>query len=284
MSDSNLLRKMIYWNRNDLLQSNRVSELSSGNISRIALHGRSASTWNKRNRHVGRSTKNKAQEKTMGQITSNLLNTISKHTKKHATSPRAPPSDEKLSSKLALGAGCYWGTQKFVDKDFGQKLFPGSIKSSQVGFMAPSDAPPVSNPTYRQVCTGQSGHIEVLFVELNEPEKHFENLIRFFFQFHDASTPNRQGNDHGFQYASWIFLADEKQAAIAEKVRSELQTALDQNLVKSYQKKKVSTKITPLQVFTKAESAHQEYLAKNPNGYCNHRIRFKNWPNVESQP
>lgn len=182
-------------------------------------------------------------------------------------------------------------------KDF-QLRFPGSIKSTMVGFMSPDEHPRIKNPTYRDVCTGRSGHgklsdrlscshlaahvlyqrtflrhkfqstVEVLFVELNNPQMYFEELIRFFYCFHDPTTKNRQGNDTGFQYASYIFCGDEEQAAICEKVRNELQAFLDSNPRKSpYFNKKVTTKISPLMEFTKAEEYHQRYLEKNPSGY-----------------
>ena len=172
----------------------------------------------------------------------------------------------------------YWGTEKYVRKDF-QKLYPNSIKSCQVGFMAPGEAR-WKNPTYKQVCTGASGHIEVLYIELNEPAQHyFEPLVQFFFQFHDPTTHNRQGNDRGFQYASWIFCEDAAQKAIAERVKSRLQNALNDGKLKNcYSKKQVTTEVTQLTEFTPAEAEHQQYLLKNPQGYCNHRMRFKSWP------
>lgn len=194
----------------------------------------------------------------------------------------APPASGKLSDKLALGAGCYWGTEKYVRKDFQQK-FPGSIKSCSVGFMSPTEPnPKYKNPTYQQVCSGASGHIEVLYVELNEPEKHFEELMRFFFQFHDPTTKNRQGNDSGFQYASWIFCADTLQSAIATKVRDELQAAISQRAVTCYANKDISTQITAMTKYTQAQADHQKYLEKNPNGYCNHRMRLKEWISVKA--
>ena len=196
--------------------------------------------------------------------------------------PPAAAASTSISSKVALGAGCYWGTEKYVVKDF-QKRFPGSIKKASVGFMSPHENPPIANPTYKQVCSGQSTHVEVLYVELNDPAKHFEELIRFFFQFHDPTTPNRQGNDAGSQYASWIFCGDDEQAKIAEKVRAELQTLITAKGVTCFLKSKVSTKITPMREFTKAEEEHQQYLAKHPNGYCNHRIRFKEWPMLKKE-
>lgn len=183
-----------------------------------------------------------------------------------------------ISPRLALGAGCYWGTEKYIRKDF-QKSFPGSIKTVSVGFMAPETVDPrYKNPTYQQVCTGASGHIEVAYVELNDPAMHYEELIRFFFQFHDPTTKNRQGNDAGFQYASWIFCDDEQQTAIANRVIKQLQEAVDGGAVTAYAGKSITTKVTPLTEYTKASQDHQEYLMKNPQGYCNHRMRFTNWP------
>jgi peptide-methionine (S)-S-oxide reductase len=193
--------------------------------------------------------------------------------------PPAEPAAKGLSPSLALAAGCYWGTEKYVKKDF-QKKFPGSIKSCKVGFMSPHESNLIKNPTYKQVCSGTSGHIEVLAVELNDPEKHFEELIRFFFQFHDPTTKNRQGNDRGFQYASWVFCGDDEQFQIAEKVREELQRMIDVGALRCFDGKNVTTQLTPLRKFTKAEAGHQQYLMKNPNGYCNHRLRFKKYPQL----
>jgi peptide-methionine (S)-S-oxide reductase len=200
---------------------------------------------------------------------------------------RAPaavvPSVVKLSGTVALGAGCYWGTEKYIKKNF-QTRFPGSIQSCNVGFMSPLSCPIIQNPTYEQVGSGAtSDYIEVLLVELVEPEIHFEELIRFFFQFHDPTTQNRQGNDVGFHYASWIFCADEAQIAIATRVREQLQTAINLRLVRCYEEKEICTQITtPLTEFTMAPAEHQAYLDKHPNGYCNHRICLKEWIDVLS--
>lgn len=214
----------------------------------------------------------------MGQAKSRMSTTATKF----VPASQAPMSEETLSNKVALGAGCFWGTEKYIRKDF-QKKFPNSIKDCVVGFMSPETKPKYSNPTYEQVCSGASGHIEVLYVELNEPEKHFEELIRFFFQFHDPTTKNRQGNDTGFQYASWIFCDDTKQIAIANKVRDELQLAMDHGAVTCYNNSKITTQITPLTSFTKASSNHQKYLEIHPNGYCNHRIRLQQWVSPVSE-
>ena len=107
--------------------------------------------------------------------------------------------------------GCYWGTEKYIVKDF-QKKYPGSIKKAKVGFMSTDPNNPISSPSYRQVCSGTTGYVEVLFVELNDPETTFEPLIKFFFQFHDPTTKDQQGNDVGTQYSSVIFCDDNAQS------------------------------------------------------------------------
>jgi peptide-methionine (S)-S-oxide reductase len=135
------------------------------------------------------------------------------------------------------------------------------------------------NSLSHQVCSGTTGHVEVLQVELNEPEQHFEELIRFFFQFHDPTTMNRQGNDVGTQYASWIFCGDDEQIMIAKKVKDQLQTLVSDGKIR-YSDKEVSTQIGPANEFYPAHEEHQEYLFKNPGGYCNHRFRFREWPEL----
>lgn len=155
-------------------------------------------------------------------------------------------------------------------------MYPGSVKDANVGFMSP-DPNAMENPSYRQVCSGSTGHVEVLYVELADPEKTFEPLIRFFFQFHDPTTKNRQGNDVGTQYASVIFCDDQQQKEIAEKVKAELQQLLDKGKIK-YLGNKIETSIVSTNPFYPAQEEHQQYLEKNPSGYCNHYYRFKEWP------
>lgn len=198
--------------------------------------------------------------------------------------PKVDPDTTTISHKLALGAGCFWGVEKYVVRDF-QKKFPGSINvaSTKVGFMSPLSKPRIQNPTYRQVCTGTSGHVEVLYVELTDPAQHFEELCRFFFTFHDPTLKDRQGNDVGFQYSSWIFTDGEEQYRIAQKVKNELQAALDAKVIPSntYTNATVETRLAELSEFTVAGQEHQQYLAMNPNGYCNHRIRLKKWYEIK---
>lgn len=159
-------------------------------------------------------------------------------------------------------SGCYWGTEKFVVKDF-QKSHPGVIRAARVGFMATDPHNPIRNPDYRAVCSGRTGYVEVLLVELNDPAT-FEALIRFFFQFHDPTTKDRQGNDTGPQYASVIFCDDEAQMGIARRVKSELLELVRQGKIGRYFLRTVETKILPTTNFVEAHAEHQEYLEKIP--------------------
>jgi len=139
----------------------------------------------------------------------------------------------------------------------------------------------MKNPSYRQVCSGTTGHVEVLNIELNQPTPElFQSLIQFFFTFHDPTTLNRQGNDVGTQYASIIFCSDSKQKEIANRIKMELQSAIDDGKIKTYQSKQVMTGIVDYMDFYEAHEEHQEYLFKNPLGYCNHRYRFRDWPEL----
>ena len=128
-----------------------------------------------------------------------------------------------------------------------------------------------------QVCSGTTGHVEVLNVELNDPEKHFEELVKFFFMFHDPTTKDRQGNDVGTQYGSAIFCGDDRQKQIAAAVKAQLQQLLDAGKVR-YSGRTVETAIYDLNPFYPAHEEHQAYLEKNPAGYCNHFMRFQDWP------
>jgi len=136
-----------------------------------------------------------------------------------------------------------------------------------------------SNPTYREVCTGKTGHVEVYDFEFEGDEKTFEDLCKHFYMWHDPTTMNRQGNDRGTQYASAVFCYDETQKAIAQKVKDEFQELVSAGKVGSYyQEKTVTTAITDATTFWPAEIEHQEYLERNPGGYCNHGYRVKEWP------
>jgi peptide-methionine (S)-S-oxide reductase len=150
--------------------------------------------------------------------------------------------------------------------------------------MGPADAK--ANPSYKEVCSGATGHVEVYDFEFSGGEEIFEELVKFFFQFHDPTTFNKQGNDSGTQYASVIYCYDVKQMNIASRVKDELQQLLDEGKIseKVYSGKRITTSIRRATQFYPAHEEHQEYLMKNPNGYCNHRIRIKEWPSTSTKP
>lgn len=195
-------------------------------------------------------------------------------------------SSEKNETQFcALGAGCYWGTEKFIARTFPKQsdLPAGKIISGQVGFMGPKSAP--ANPSYEDVCSGQTGHVEVYKFEFSGGEEFYEAVIRYFFTFHDPTTSNRQGNDTGTQYASVIFCYNQAQFDIATRIKNSVQVLLNSGALKgAYQSVRVTTDIRMTDnssPFYPAHTEHQDYLSKNVNGYCNHKIRIDKWPIVK---
>jgi peptide-methionine (S)-S-oxide reductase len=164
---------------------------------------------------------------------------------------------------------------QFFIKDFNARG-EGTVTSGKVGFMGPPTAKP--NPTYREVCSGTTQHVEVYDLQYTGGEQSYENLVKFFFMFHDPSTKDRQGNDRGTQYASAIFCYDPVQEEIARRVKAELSLLVKQGKVTGYQNKEITTDIIAATKFYPAQDDHQQYLEKNPWGYCNHGYRFKRWP------
>ena len=199
----------------------------------------------------------------------------------------AGPAAEQISGRVALGGGCFWGVEHYMTKskwsycgkelfsyvahewctlDF-QNRFPKSIQKCRVGFMSPNPSAKRQQITYQEVWRGKSGYVEVLIVELQDPQAHFEDLIRFFFGIHDPTTMNRQGADRGSQYQSIIFCADECQTQIVNKVKEELRQLLDCGAIQCFERKTVQTQIVDMTNFIEAAEKHQNYLSKHPNGY-----------------
>jgi peptide-methionine (S)-S-oxide reductase len=172
---------------------------------------------------------------------------------KHAVlgTPLAPPFPEGLRS-VTFGMGCFWG----AEKKFWQ--LPG-VFSTQVGY-AGGVTP---NPTYREVCSGGTGHTEVVRVVYDPAKVRFEELLRVFWENHDPTQGMRQGNDVGTQYRSGIYVEGDEQQKLAEASRATYQ----EQLTKAGHGA-ITTEIAPLGEFFYAEDYHQQYLAKNPDGYC----------------
>jgi len=162
-----------------------------------------------------------------------------------------PPFPEGYRTAL-FGMGCFWGAEKKFWS------LPG-VYSTAVGY-AGGHTP---NPTYREVCTGLTGHNEVILVVYDPAKVRYEDLLRVFWENHDPTQGMRQGNDVGTQYRSGIYFFDDEQWRAAEASRSVFQ----QQLMKAGYGP-ITTELQPAPPFYYAEEYHQQYLAKNPDGYC----------------
>jgi peptide-methionine (S)-S-oxide reductase len=150
-----------------------------------------------------------------------------------------------------LGGGCFWCLEAVFDRMAG-------IKSVESGYMGGH----IDNPTYRQVCSGNTGHVEVVRVTFDSDELSFRDALEVFFAIHDPTTLNRQGNDVGTQYRSVIFYSSEEQRRVAEQMISEL------NAAHTWPNPIVTT-VEPATKFFMAEDYHQEYYANNASQpYC----------------
>jgi peptide-methionine (S)-S-oxide reductase len=162
-----------------------------------------------------------------------------------------PPFPEGLERAM-FGMGCFWGSEK----KFWQQ--PG-VYSTAVGYAAGH----TSNPTYREVCTGMTGHNEAVLVVFDPAKIRYDELLKVFWENHDPTQGMRQGNDAGTQYRSGIYYFDEEQRRLAEASR----TLFQQQLSKAGYGP-ITTEIVPAPEFYYAEDYHQQYLAKNQDGYC----------------
>jgi peptide-methionine (S)-S-oxide reductase len=152
---------------------------------------------------------------------------------------------EEKSARATLGGGCFWCVEAVY------QTVPGilSVTSGYAGGHAP-------NPTYEQVCTGRTGHAEVVRIEFDPAKIGYEQIIDLFWKAHDPTTLNRQGADTGTQYRSIILHEDETQKAAAEKSK---------NAAQAHFKDPIVTEIVPLREFYPAEAYHQDFYDNNPN-------------------
>jgi peptide-methionine (S)-S-oxide reductase len=155
--------------------------------------------------------------------------------------------------QLAMfGMGCFWGAEKKFWQTRG-------VYSTAAGYAAGY----TPNPTYREVCSGRTGHNEVVRVVFDPKVVSYEELLRVFWENHDPTQGMRQGNDVGTQYRSGIYFYDEAQKRAAEASREAYQQALA-----AQGHGRITTELLPAPEFYYAEDYHQQYLAKNPDGYC----------------
>jgi peptide-methionine (S)-S-oxide reductase len=162
-----------------------------------------------------------------------------------------PPFPDGLARAM-LAMGCFWG----AERKFWQ--VPG-VYSTVVGYAAGH----TPNPTYREVCSGMTGHAEVVLVVFDPKVTRFEDLLKVFWENHDPTQGMRQGGDVGTQYRSGIYFYDDAQRRAAESSRDAYQAVLSKAGLSA-----ITTEILAAPEFYYAEDYHQQYLAKNPGGYC----------------
>ena len=165
--------------------------------------------------------------------------------------PLQPPFPEGLEQAV-FGMGCFWGAERF----FWQA--PG-VYTTAVGYAAGF----TPNPTYEEVCSGLTGHAEVVLAVYDPERTSYEEMLRLFWENHDPTQGMRQGNDVGTQYRSVVLWTSDAQRDAAEASRDVYQRMLD---AAGYGE--ITTEIAPAGPFYYAEPYHQQYLEKNPNGYC----------------
>ena len=165
--------------------------------------------------------------------------------------PLKPPFPAGMQTAV-FGFGCFWG----AERKFWQQ---NGVFTTAVGYMAGA----TPNPTYQEVCSGKTGHNEVVLVVFDPGVVSYEDLLKVFWESHNPTQGMRQGNDVGTQYRSGIYVYSDQQSRLAEASRDAYQQALKQEV-----HGEISTEILDAPEFYYAEAYHQQYLAKNPGGYC----------------
>jgi len=167
--------------------------------------------------------------------------------------PLQPPWPDGTET-VQLGMGCFWGAERIFWRIDG-------VYTTAAGYGAGI----TPNPTYEEVCTGRTGHNELALVVFDPAAVSFETLLAAFWENHDPTQGMRQGNDVGTQYRSGIYVTTAAQRETAKRSRDRYQTLLSETGFGA-----ITTEILDAGPFYYAEPYHQQYLAKNPNGYCNH--------------
>ena len=153
-------------------------------------------------------------------------------------------------AKATFGAGCFWGVEAAFRRVTG-------VSSTAVGYLGGT----LKNPTYHDVCTGKTGHAEVVQLEYDPSLVSYEELLNVFWSLHDPTTLNRQGPDVGTQYRSAIFFHNAEQEAVAKASKEKLQNS-------GRYKRDIVTEITPASEFYRAEEYHQQYIEKRGQASC----------------
>lgn len=189
---------------------------------------------------------------TLGFIFGNKSTKIHKAEMEQTKTANIEKSTGNNLEKATFGAGCFWGVEE---------TFAGvkGVKSTAVGYMGGT----MDNPTYQDVCTDETGHAEVVYLEYDPSEVNYDDLLKIFWENHNPTTMNRQGPDIGTQYRSVVFYYNDEQKAAAEKSKDELQKS-------GKFTRDIVTQIIPASTFWRAEEYHQKYLQKHGLSHCNY--------------
>ena len=170
----------------------------------------------------------------------------------HVNGNRLEPPFPAGLERAMFAMGCFWGAEKKFWQQEG-------VYTTAAGYAAGH----TPNPTYREVCSGMTGHAEVVLVVFDPKQISYADLLKVFWENHDPTQGMRQGGDIGTQYRSGIYYADDKQRLAAERTREAYQQQLN-----AAGHGRITTEILPAPEFYYAEDYHQQYLSKNPDGYC----------------
>jgi len=179
--------------------------------------------------------------------------------------PAGPISSPSGSEKATIAAGCFWGVEHMFRKEFKGK----GLYDARVGYIGGD----TSSPSYRSVCSGDTGHAEALQVTFDPSQVTYRTLLEYFYRMHDPTTFNRQGPDSGSQYRSGIFYHSPEQEEIARDVTKKVN--------EKWWKGKVVTQILPAGEWWDAEDYHQKYLDVNPGGYECPSHFLRSFPSLE---
>ncbi|CCC05408.1 hypothetical protein SMACR_09082 [Sordaria macrospora] len=155
------------------------------------------------------------------------------------------------AEQATVAAGCFWGVEHLYRKHFADK----GLYDARVGYIGGDS----SNPSYKQVCSGNTGHAEATLLIYDPTRLSYSQILEFFYKMHDPTTPNQQGPDRGTQYRSGIFYHNDEQKRLAEEITKKAN--------EQWWGGKIITEILPAKEWWDAEQYHQLYLVNNPDGY-----------------
>ncbi|KAK4210666.1 peptide methionine sulfoxide [Rhypophila decipiens] len=182
---------------------------------------------------------------------SSILSRLLRPFTQSATMSTAPVTIPEGAEKATVAAGCFWGVEHMYRKHFGGK----GLYDARVGYIGGDS----SNPSYRAVCSGQTGHAEATQIIYDPNKITYSQILDFFYRMHDPTTSNQQGPDRGTQYRSGIFYHSPEQETIAREITKKAN--------EQWWHGKIVTEILPAKQWWDAEDYHQLYLDKNPAGY-----------------